>query len=167
MPGRVQRECPGCGLRMLKSDKVSYDGEYHSSPECYVIFEEVMAGASGDPAYASVRQMMLDAYAAQHASGRLAERTLILHLAGLHAAIDLEQQPDAVLMTLKRLNSRVTRWPRLQVPAIPAPLTVLELAVSEGGEEGVTRAVTWAQSVWNSWSEQHEFVSRLVREYGV
>ena len=160
------RECPGCGLRMPLSDKVAYDGYFYCSPECWVIFEEILAGASGDPDYYPVRQLMVDAYAVQHAGGKHPNQSVILHLAGLYAAVDLQMPPDDVLPMLKRLNARVTRWPRLARPALPAPLTVLEIAVAEGAEEGVNRTTTWASAVWNSWSEHHEFVARLVREYG-
>jgi len=166
MPARKpNRTCPGCGLQMPKSEKVTYDGYFNCSPECWVIFEEVLAGASGDPAYQPVRQLLIDAYAAQHAGGNHPDRSVVVHLAGLHAAFDLEMPPQQVVSMLKRLATTVTSWPRLRPPEFPAPLTILEVAVTEGSG-GVEQISSWASAVWNSWAEQHPVISRLVRENG-
>jgi hypothetical protein len=151
---------------MPRSEKVSYDGYFNSSPECWVLFEEILAGASGDPQYQPVHQLIIDAYAAQHAGGKHPDRSVIVHLAGLYAAFELKMPFAQIPPLLKRLATAAAAWPHLVPPEFPAPLTVLELATADGAAEGVPMAGTWAQAVWNSWAEQHETVARFVQENG-
>jgi hypothetical protein len=163
---KPKRECPGCGLLMPLSSKVTYDGYFNSSPECWVVFEEVLAVASSNPEYAPVYQLIIDAYAAQHAGGKHPERSVLVHLAGLYAAFDLGVPHAEVPTLLQRLAAQNRVWPRLKPPDPPSPLTVLELALAEGSAEFLTRAGTWANSVWNSWAEQHDQVAKFVNSHG-
>ena len=165
-PKKVRRECPGCGLLMPKSDKVTYDGYFHCSPECWVIFEEVLATSAGNPAvYGPVHQLTIDAYAAQHAGGRHPDRSVVVHLAGLYVAFDLEIPFADVPLVLQRLAARVRTWPHLKPPEFPSPLTIIEVALAEGSADHVTRAGTWAYSVWNSWVDHHGEIARLVSSH--
>ncbi len=163
---KPKRECPGCGLQMPYSDKVTYDGYFNSSPECWVVFEEVLAVASSNTAYAPVYQLIVDAYAAQHAGGKHPDRSVLVHLAGLYAAFDLEVPYNEIPPLLQRLAAQNTKWPRMRPPEFPSPLTILELALAEGSADFVTRAGTWANSVWNSWAEHHGRVATFVNNAG-
>jgi len=163
---KPKRECPGCGMQMPLSDKVTYDGYFNSSPECWVVFEEVLAVASSNTAYAPVYQLIIDAYAAQHAGGKHPDRSVLVHLAGLYAAFDLQVPFNEVPPLLQRLAAQNTKWPHLRPPEFPSPLTVLEVALAEGSADFLTRAGTWANSVWNSWAEEHGRVARFVNNAG-
>jgi hypothetical protein len=151
---------------MPLSDKVTYDGYFNSSPECWVVFEEVLAVASSNPEYAPVYQLIIDAYAAQHAGGKHPDRSVLVHLAGLYANFDLQVPYADIPTLLQRLSAQNRSWPRLEPPEFPSPLTILELALAEGSADFITRAGTWSFSVWNSWAEQHEFVAKFVNSYG-
>jgi Family of unknown function (DUF5946) len=163
---KTKRECPGCGLTMPLSEKVTYDGYFNSSPECWVVFEEVLAVASSNTAYGPVYQLIIDAYAAQHPGGKHPDRSVLVHLAGLYAAFELKVPFSEIPPLLQRLAAQNTKWPHLEPPDPPSPLNVLELALAEGSADFLTRAGTWASSVWNSWAEQHERVSRFVNNAG-
>lgn len=163
---RPRRECPGCGLEMPRSDRVTYDGYFNCSPECWVLFEEVLAGVSADPAYHPVHQLVIDAYAAQHAGGKHPDRSVLVHLVGLYAAFELRMPFVEIPTLLKRLATQTANWPHLRQPVLPAPLTVLEMATADCAQDGVSLAATWANAVWNSWAEQHDVIARFVREHG-
>jgi hypothetical protein len=153
---------------MPQSEKVTYDGYFNCSPECWVLFEEVLAVSSGDPEkYAPVHQLTIDAYAAQHAGGRHPDRSVLVHLAGLHAAFELQMPWADVPAMLKQLAVRVPAWPHLVPPEFPSPLTILEVALAEGPADHVARVGSWANSVWHSWADQHDTVARLVKAHGL
>jgi hypothetical protein len=148
---------------MPESAKAVYDGYFNASPECWVIFEEVLAVSSSDAVYGPVHQLVIDAYAAQHAGGRHPDRSVVVHLAGLYAAIELQMLFMDVPPLLQRLATGVKSWPHLVPPRFPSPLTILEVALAEGPADHRTRAETWAGSVWASWVDHHEEIARLVK----
>lgn len=66
--------CPGCGLAAPDTGE-DPPPEYRASAACYRLYGEVLARDYSDPAYYRVgHQMVVDAYAAQHAGGRAAAR---------------------------------------------------------------------------------------------
>jgi hypothetical protein len=152
---------------MPKSEKVTYDGYFNCSPECWVIFEEVLAGSAGNPdVYASVHQLTIDAYAAQHAGAKHPDRSVVVHLAGLYAAFELEMPFAEVPLMLQRGAARVKQWPHLRPPEFPSPLTIIEVALSETPPDHLTNVSSWAFSVWNSWVDHHADIKRLVDQHG-
>jgi Family of unknown function (DUF5946) len=167
MADKVRRECPGCGLQMPPSEKARYDGYFNSSPECWVIFEEVLAVSFSNPkTHGPVHQIIVDAYAVQHAGGKHPDKSVDIHLVGLHAAFSIGMEPGRVPDMLRRLADAVREWPHFERPEFSSPLTILDVAVAETAADHLQRAETWARAVWESWAEQHDAVARFLADSG-
>jgi hypothetical protein len=152
---------------MPASEKVTYDGYFNCSPECWVVFEEVLGGASSNPAvFGEVHQMTIDAYAAQHAGGAHPDKSVVVHLVGLHATFVMGIPHLQVAPRLQRLAGRVQEWPHFRPPLVPAPLTILDVAMAETPAEHLQRVKLWAEEVWNSWADHHGAVARFVAAHG-
>jgi len=90
----VACRCPGCGL-------VTADGDgdapidHVASAVCYRLYGELLARSYSDPNYRPVHQMLVDAYAAQHAGGtsRGQVQTVALCLMTLCLFIENEIDP--------------------------------------------------------------------------
>jgi hypothetical protein len=164
---RKHRTCPGCGLRMPESTKVTYDGNYNCSPECWVIYTEVLRSYAGEgTASAAMRQILVDTYAVQHAGGRHPEKSVAVHLAGLHAVFDRRMSVSDIPPFLQRIAAGVKEWPRFRPPILPAPMTIFDIAMAESEEDYVVRVTTWSEAVWNSWADYHRAVASFLERNG-
>lgn len=158
--------CPGCGLEMPADASAAYDGYYHCSPECWSVFTEVLGAEFGNAAlFGRVHQLTVDAYAAQHAGGDHPDRSVGLHLAGLHLVLERGFPPTRVPPLHQALADSVDSWPRFQPPPSTGGLTVLEVALSDSAEEHAAHVEAWARQVWGAWSEHHDRVATLVARH--
>ena len=110
----VQKEsqCPGCRLRMPVDASTAYDGYYHCSAECWSVYGEVLGTQfSNAIIFGQVHQMTVDAYALQHAGGIHKDKSIAIHLAGLHAAYNLGIPQMQIPRLLQRLASNIQDWP--------------------------------------------------------
>ena len=155
--------CPGCGLALPPSETAFYDGYFHASRECWSVFCEVMeAEFSNAVVFAAVHQLSVDAYAVQHAGGGHPDKSVGVHLSGLHLALEQGVPPRRVAPLLQRMSASIGRWPRFEPPADRGAMTVLEVAMAGSPEEHVRRAEQWARSVWAAWAPVHAHVAELV-----
>lgn len=153
--------CPGCGLEMPDSERI-YDRKFHASPECWSVFEEVLAAEFQSVfLFGKVHQLTVDAYAAQHAGGAHPDKSVCVHLVGLHLALEDGVPPVDVAPKLQRLAGIVTAWPHLDPPGDRAPLTICDVALAESPGAHVNRVREWAAQVWRSWSPHHETIRDL------
>src|SRR5438067_2147473 len=119
------RSCPGCALEMPLSERI-YDRKFHASAECWSVFEEVLAAEFQNPVlFGQVHQLTVDAYAVQHAGGQHPDKSVCVHLVGLHLMLERSVRPVEVPPRLQRLASR-TSWPHLDPPEERAALTVFD-----------------------------------------
>lgn len=163
---RAQRRCPGCGVRMPYDETAAYRGRYNCSPECWSVYGEVLGFEfSRAVVFSRVHQMTVDAYALQHAGGTHPDKSIAVHLAGLHAAFDLKLPSMAIPRMLQRLADRVPEWPRLDLPRWTGPLTVFEVALADSPSEHMARVTKWARFVWEAWSAYHSLIATLVTDY--
>ncbi|MGB9006049.1 MAG: DUF5946 family protein [Candidatus Aminicenantales bacterium] len=158
--------CPGCGLSLPKSASARYSGYYSTSPECWGVYTEVLAKEFSDALlFGQVHQLTVDAYAAQHAGGRHPDKSVIIHLCGLHFMLDRGLPPAGISPLHRRLAGRVREWPHLQPPGDMSTLTVSSVAQAESREDHARRARDWAAYVWRAWSPHHQTISRFVSEF--
>lgn len=163
-----QRACPGCGLVMPVSEWAVYQGYYHTSPECWSVYAEVLGREYNDPGlYGGVHSLTVDAYAVQHAGGSHPPRSVGIHLAGLYLVLERDVRPTSVPRIHQRLAELVERWPRFPVPsaARTPSLTIFDVALCDANEEHVRTVHEWASEVWEAWSGQHAAVERLVSRH--
>ena len=154
--------CPGCGLEKPPSG-AAYDRKFNASAECWAVFEEVLAAEFQSPAlFGQAHQLTVDAYAVQHAGGRHPDKSVCVHLVGLHLALDRGVALTDVPPRLRRLAGRTSRWPRFELPEAKAALTVEHVALAGGAiPEHVRRVRDWATAVWECWAPHHAAVREL------
>ena len=155
--------CPGCTLAMPRQESAVYDGYFNASPECWGVFTEVLASEfSNAVLFGQVHQLTVDTYAVQHAGGNHPDKSLDVHLTGLHLVFTRDVRPTAVAPLLQRLASRVKTWPHLTPPAGVVEITVCDVALAESMEGHINKVREWSRAVWDTWSDHHSEVARFV-----
>ena len=152
--------CPGCDLEMPKGPNL-YDGYYNASPECVSVYNEVLGTEFGHLLlFAKVHQLTVDAYAVQHAGAAHKDKSVCVHLVGLHLAIDHGIQSREIAPYLQRLAKKTDAWPHFEPPVETGPLTVFDIAMA-GPEQHVEQVRAWARQLWSAWTPQHDAVADL------
>lgn len=158
--------CPGCGIRIPADEHAVYDGYYKVSPECWMLCTQVLGAEFGNALlYGQVHQLTVDAYAVQHAGGRHPDKSVAIHLCGLHLVLDRGFRPPRVPPLHKRLADTVKTWPHFTPPADPGPLTVSDVARAESIETHIETVQGWARSVWQAWSPHHADVAAFAARH--
>lgn len=158
----MKRACPGCGLEMPRRDDAVYDGYYNASPECWSVYTEVLSAEySNALLFGRVHQLTVDAYAVQHAGGPHPDKSMAIHLIGLHLVLDRGIAPPAVPPLFQKLAGSVTQWPHFE-PIVVRGMTVFDVALTAGSvEEHAAAARAWAAAVWEAWRPHHAAVAEL------
>jgi hypothetical protein len=152
--------CPGCGLRLPADPAAVYDGYYHVAPECWRVYTEVLGREFGDAVlFGQVHQLTVDSYALQHAGGGHPDKSIAVHLAGLHLMLEHGNRPPDVAPLLHRLASRMQEWPHFPPPAERGALTVHDV-LDAADHAATVRA--WAREVWSAWADHHAAVAAFV-----
>jgi hypothetical protein len=128
---------------MPHRDAGTYHGYYNASPECWLVYTE-------------------------HAGGPHPDKSVDVHLCGLHLVLVEGMKPVAVPPMLQRIASAVDAWPHFDPPPQIGGITVWDVALSKAMSDHIETVMRWARLVWGSWSEHHdavaEFVKRTVSE---
>lgn len=158
----MNRACPGCGLQMPLRDDATYDGYYNASPECWSVYTEVLAAEYGNAlVFGRAHQLTVDAYAVQHAGGSHPDKSVAVHLAGLHLVLERGIAPTSVPPLLQKLASNVPEWPHFE-PVEARAMTVFDVALAAGSfEEHVAATRAWASGIWDAWRAHHASVAEL------
>jgi hypothetical protein len=157
------KTCPGCGVEMPLSGR-SYDRRFHASAECWSLFEEVLAAEFQNAVlFGQVHQLTVDTYAVQHAGGQHSDKSVCVHLVGLHLVLERGFAPVKVPPLLQRLASRAS-WPHLDPPDERASLTVCDVALSDSPQAHALRVREWAAQVWRLWSQHHDVARELAKD---
>jgi len=142
----------------------SYDRKFCASPECWSVFEEVLAVEFQNPVlFGQAHQLTVDTYAVQHAGGRHPDKSVCIHLVGLHLALERGVAPVEVPRQLQRLAKRAS-WPHLEPPVQRASLTVCDVALAASPHAHALRVREWAAQVWRVWSPHHERARHLAED---
>ena len=154
--------CPGCSLRMPRREELTYHGYYNASPECWSVYTEVLeAEYSNAPLFGRVHQLTVDAYASHHAGGPHPDKSVAVHLTGLHLVIDHRFAPVEVPRALQRLATATKQWPHFDPPPMPDSVTVFDVAMAGSAEEHETRVREWSALVWAAWAPHHAAIAEL------
>ncbi len=159
--------CPGCGLRMPRQPHITRQCYYNCSAECWAVYTETLGTEySHAIIFGQVHQLTVDSYAVQHAGGEHPDKSVGIHLAGLHLTLERGVKPPLVPSYLQRLAESVESWPQLAPPLASWRFTVFDVALVAGEVESHTRVVRdWAAEVWQAWSSHHEAIAALVGEH--
>ena len=162
---RSASRCPGCGLE-LPPAAGPYRSYFNANAECWSVYCEVLEREYSDAAlFGRVHQLSVDAYAVQHAGGPHPDKSVDVHLVGLHLVLEQGVAPPAVPPLLQRLASRVEAWPHFEPPAAGAALTVADVALAASAAEHEARVRAWAAQVWAAWREHHGAVAALAARH--
>lgn len=163
MSSAEDRVCPGCGLQMPLSHSAVYDGYFNTSPECWSVFTEVLASEFGNAVlFGRVHQLTVDTYAVQHAGGLHPDKSVAVHLSGLHLALERGVPPVQVAPLLQRIAAGVNVWPHLEPPQNSGPITIFDVALASSMEDHMAAVRKWARQVWSAWSAAHEQIAAFV-----
>lgn len=166
MPTTNTTTCPGCGLHMPASESAHYDGYINASPECWSVYSEVLAVEYSDAVlFGQAHQFTVDAYAAQHPGGNHPEKSIAIHLAGLHLLLERDVAPERMPALRKHLADTVATWPHFPPPGDRGALTVFDVAMVDTPQEHVDMVQQWAASVWEAWSHHHAGVVAFVNDH--
>lgn len=159
--------CPGCGLRMPSRPPGGDHGYYNASPECWSLYTEVLgAEYSNAVLFGQVHQLTVDAYAVQHAGGPHPDKSVDIHLAGLHLSIVRGIRSPYVPPLLQRIASGNTDWPHFAPPGAEWTMTVFDVAIAAGEFEAHMAAVrAWSAAVWRAWSPHHAAIAAFVEQH--
>ena len=153
--------CPGCGL--TRSTAVGPPtAEHRASAACYALYGELLARSYSDPGLRQVHQLVVDAYAAQHAGGtsRRQVQTVALCLMTLCLVIENDVDPGEGPRLHKQMvrNRPPFRW--LQPPAPRHALTVADVLAAPDADEHARLVRQWGRQVWQAWAPHHAAIQR-------
>lgn len=155
--------CPGCGLELPDSPGV-YDGYYHTSVQCWALYTEVLGEEFQNAVlFGQVHQLTVDAYALQHAGGRHPDKSIDVHLVGLHCQLEQDVPSPQVPAYLQRLAASVEQWPHFEPPIERGPLTVFDVAMASSPTEHAERVRAWARQLWSAWAPHHDAVAQFAQ----
>ncbi len=158
--------CPGCGLRMPVNDAATYQGYYNASADCWQVYTEVLGTEfSNALLFRQVHQLTVDTYAAQHPGGTHPDKSIAVHLSGLHLALERGFPLIKIPPVLHRLAEQVESWPHFPPPTNLGKITVFDVALSDSFEEHIRTVKGWAGSVWQAWAPYHPDVTDLLSQH--
>ena len=161
-----ENTCPGCGLQIPAGRSPPYHGYYHTSPECWAVYTEVLGSEFGNAVlFGQVHQLTVDTYAVQHAGGGHPDKSIDVHLVGLHLMLERDMRPTSVPKYLQRLADVVTDWPHFPTPDVMGAPTVCDVALSDSVGDHIDAVQAWAGSLWEAWSRHHAGVADFVTRH--
>lgn len=152
--------CPGCSLRTPDSDGPA-PSEHRASPGCYALYGQVLARDYADPDYYRLaHQIIVDAYAAQHAGGtsRREIQTVALCLMTLCLVVEDHVPPAEGPALHKRMIGRRPDFTWLEPPPLHGLMTVADILPARDAEEHADLALRWGTQVWRAWAPHHATV---------
>lgn len=143
--------CIGCGARVPDTD-----GPTHrylgASPGCWALYGEVLAREYTDYRFASVHNLTVDAYSAQHV-GTPSPQTIqsaAVHLVSLYLQLEHGYDSMQAAQAKQKLVQGDYVW--LDPPESLGALTIVDVQRETDPVGHVERVKEWAWSVWNAWA---------------
>jgi hypothetical protein len=155
-------ECPGCLLR-LPDRYLNPDDRFNASGECRELYYEITYYTLSKNDASFIHQHVVDAYAAQHAGGRTRTITTVFALIGLYLATEKGYTGKQVQQAHMKIAEVRKDWPRLEPPAQPAKLTVMDVLLADTDEKKDAMIRMWSESVWETWEHQHVWIRDTTR----
>ncbi len=152
--------CPGCHLELPDRDLDPPD-RFSASGECFQLFSDLSSYTVSKRDAEFIHQHAVDAYEAQHAGDRTRNITVAFGLIGLYLALEKGFTGRQVQEAHMKLARTRKDWPRLDPPAIPAPITVLDVVQGRTDEERDQLIWKWMAAVWDSWSDRKDWVRAI------
>lgn len=150
--------CPGCGLTAASTTTALPPAELVASGPCYEVYGELLARDFNDHGYYRVaHQMVVDAYAAQHAgcTTRRGVQAVALCLMTLCLFVEEGVDPAHGPTLHQRMAANRPAFVWLSPPAPGGWLTVVDILPAQTVDEHEKLVRQWARQVWCAWSQHH------------
>lgn len=161
-------DCPGCGATVAFSAGPTHQ-HMDAAPSCWATFTRVLNTSFDDEPSPDIRQLIVDAYAAQHPGTASPQTThaLVGHLLGLHLSLDKNTPARDIVQMIRQCRRIVGPFQSFSHPARAASLTIHDVTDAQTNADHRQRVRIWASSVWKSWSEHHRAIEEIVREANI
>lgn len=155
----TESRCLGCGLTVPEVGGPVPAGHV-TSPACYQLYGELLARDYSDSDYRRVHQMIVDAYAAQHAggTGRREVQTVGLCLMTLCLFCEDGVDPAQGPALHRRMVARRPDFTWLEPPDQHHLMTVADVLTARTAVEHENLARRWACQVWRAWVKHHDTI---------
>lgn len=158
--------CFGCGGSFVPSDGPVHD-VMASTPGCWAAYGELLAREYADQAlFKACHRLTVDAYAVQHVGAEAtvrARRPFWLHLASLHAVLELGHTEAEGRALMGRLAKSALPAGTLDVPAFRSTHADV-LARTE--RDHASAVSDWAESVYEDWRPTIPSLRRWIGQAG-
>jgi hypothetical protein len=157
--------CPGCGLWSTETGIVP-DRPLNASAACWGLHAELVGFELAHLVpLGRLHQLTVDAYGAAHAGPPTGARYVAYSLVGLCLALERGRSGEEVRAIHQRMGPPRPSWPRFDVPAPRAAVTLDEVVAAgarAGSVEGHQAMVhAWAEAVWAAWVGRHPDIREL------
>jgi hypothetical protein len=156
-PANKTTTCPGCG-RLLPDLQLDPPDRVNTSGKCWQRFSDLSCNTVTLRDTKFIHQHAVDAYEAQHAGGTTRNITVAFGLIGLCLALEKGYTGKQVQQVHMRIAKSRRDWPRLELPARPARLTVLDVLNMPDGTKKDAMIREWMEAVWESWVDHQMWV---------
>ncbi len=156
-PTPLMSTCPGCGLTTSDTGG-DPPAEHVASAACYRLYGELLARDYSDPGYyRRAHQMVVDAYAAQHAGGtsRREIQTVALCLMTLCLFCEDGISPAEGPRLHQQMAANRPTFTWLPPPPQQHLLTVADVLPARNAAEYECLVRRWAGQVWQAWAPHH------------
>lgn len=157
--GILAIRCIGCGGLVPEMEGPTHR-YMESSPGCWHLYGQVLAREYGDPVYAALHRLTVDAYAVQH-PGRpspQAVQSVCVHLLSLCLVLERGLAATYATRVIGEATRAKERFYWLNPPASLGEITVADVAGASAPHQHEERVREWAQSAWSAWAEHHTTV---------
>jgi hypothetical protein len=131
---------------------------FNASGECWQLFSDLSCYTVSRQDAEFIHQYAVDAYEAQHAGGKTRNITVAFGLIGLYLALEKGYTGKQVQQAHMLIAKVRKDWPRLEPPARPACLTVMNVLKTPDGTEKDVMIRQWMAAVWESWADRQVWV---------
>ena len=148
--------CPGCGLTAPGAAGPA-PVEHVASAACWEAYGQLLSRSYTDATYRAVHQLVVDAYAAQHAGGtsRREVQAVALCLMTLCLVIEHGVDPGEGPALHKRMVAHRPGFTWLAPPPQHDLMTVADVLAARDADEHRRLVTEWARQVWLAWSAHH------------
>lgn len=119
--------------------------------------------AHSDPSF--IHQHLVDAFAAQDSVETDKPIRLSFALIGLYLYIERQFTGKQVQLAHLKLGRHKRQWPTFRFPQDRGSITAADVLLTPEGPERDRMIRQWCASVWEAFSDSHEIVAELAREY--
>jgi hypothetical protein len=139
------------------------DQHYNASRACLDLYWELSAFTLSLQEPDFIHQLALDTYTAQHAGPNLKPIAPAFALIGLYLFLERGYTGREVQLAHIKLGNLHKQWPRFQVPATKATLTINDVLKGNLTDDYRALLAGWGKSVWEIWEPEHENIRQLVK----